>query len=56
MTRDHDALRARLGPVGAWTFAFDALPMAGVAEGARAIESLGVPPPGGPGGGGSREI
>ncbi|MGE5225304.1 MAG: TIGR03620 family F420-dependent LLM class oxidoreductase [Planctomycetaceae bacterium] len=56
MTGDHDALRARLGRVGAWTFAFDARPAAQVAIDARGIETLGYPALWVPEGGGSRDV
>lgn len=41
MGDDHDAVRARLGRVGAWTFAFDVRPATKVREDAAAIESMG---------------
>ena len=41
MATVHDELRARLGTVGAWTFAFDAQPVADVRAGASALEELG---------------
>jgi probable F420-dependent oxidoreductase len=53
---EHDAVRARLGPVGVWTFAFDALRAGDVRRAARAVESLGFPSLWVPEGGGSREI
>jgi probable F420-dependent oxidoreductase len=56
MGSEHDALRARLGQVGVWTFAFDGLPMREVADGARALEALGFPALWVPEGGGSREV
>lgn len=56
MTAEHDALRARLGSVGAWTFAFDARPAAQVAIDARGIETLGYPALWVPEGGGSRDV
>ena len=40
MGAHHDAVRARLGRVGAWTFAFDVRPAAQVREDAAAIESM----------------
>ena len=43
MGAEHDAVRARLGRVGVWTFAFDALRAGDVRESAAAIESLGYP-------------
>jgi probable F420-dependent oxidoreductase len=45
-----------LGPVGVWTFAFDAMRADGVRDAVRAIESLGYPAVWVPEGGGSREI
>ena len=56
MTAEHEALRARLGRVGVWTFAFDDLPAARVAEDVRAIEELGAPAVWIPEGGGSRDV
>jgi probable F420-dependent oxidoreductase len=56
MGSDHDALRARLGPVGVWTFAFDAIDAAAVREGVRAIEAMGFPAVWVPEGGRSREV
>ena len=50
MGADHEAVRARLGRVGVWTFAFDALRAADVREAVAAIDeanailSLGSPP------------
>jgi probable F420-dependent oxidoreductase len=41
MANEHDALRQRIGRIGAWTFAFDGRPAAQIAVDARAIESLG---------------
>ena len=55
MTAEHDAVRARLGPVGVWSFAFDSLPADDVRRTAREIESLGYPSLWVPEGGGSRE-
>jgi probable F420-dependent oxidoreductase len=43
MRAEHDALRARLGSVGAWTFAFDEMPAADVRTAAAEIEALGFP-------------
>ena len=41
MTAEHDAVRARLGPVGVWSFAFDSLPADEVRRTAqRVIEFL----------------
>ena len=56
MGADHDAVRARLGRVGVWTFAFDALRAADVRDAAAAIETLGYPALWVPEGGSSREI
>lgn len=53
---DHEAVRARLGRVGVWTFAFDALPAAKVREDAAEIEGMGYPALWVPEGGTSREI
>ncbi len=41
MGADHDLVRERLGRVGAWTFAFDVLPVAQVRADAAEIESFG---------------
>jgi probable F420-dependent oxidoreductase len=38
---EHDALRRRLGRLGAWTFAFDAMPASRVRVDARRLETLG---------------
>ena len=56
MGADHDAVRARLGRVGVWTFAFDALRAGDVRTAAAAIETLGYPALWVPEGGSSREI
>lgn len=56
MGAEHDAARARLGPVGVWTFAFDALPASDVRRTVSEIEALGYPALWVPEGGGSREI
>ncbi len=56
MSAEHDLLRARLGRVGAWTFAFDSQPAEAVADAAREIESMGYPALWVPEGGGSRDI
>jgi probable F420-dependent oxidoreductase len=56
MGSEHDALRARLGRLGVWTFAFDAIDAAAVREGVRAIEAIGFPAVWVPEGGGSREV
>jgi probable F420-dependent oxidoreductase len=41
MTQEHAAVRAAVGVVGAWTFAFDSLPVARIGGHARELESLG---------------
>jgi probable F420-dependent oxidoreductase len=41
VSRDHDAVRAALGAVGAWTFAFDSLSVERIGDDARALEALG---------------
>jgi len=41
MGADHEAVRARLGRVGAWTFAFDVRPANQIREDAAAIEAMG---------------
>jgi probable F420-dependent oxidoreductase len=56
MGTEHDAVRARLGPVGVWTFAFDAIRADGVRDAVRAIERLGYLAIWVPEGGGSREV
>jgi probable F420-dependent oxidoreductase len=56
MGAEHEAVRARLGRVGVWTFAFDALRAGDVRDAAAAIESLGYPALWVPEGGSSREI
>jgi probable F420-dependent oxidoreductase len=56
MATDHEAVRARLGRVGVWAFAFDALRAPDVRDGIAAIESLGYPALWVPEGGSSREI
>ena len=56
MTPEHDAVRQRLGRVGVWTFAFDALPAADVRSAVAAIEDLGFPAVWIPEGGASREV
>jgi len=56
MASAHDELRARLGSVGAWTFAFDALPVADVRAGASALEELGYATLWVPEGSGSRDV
>jgi probable F420-dependent oxidoreductase len=56
MGAEHDALRARLGRVGVWTFAFDSLPAAAVREAIADVERMGYPALWVPEGGTSREI
>jgi probable F420-dependent oxidoreductase len=56
MTTAHDELRARLGRIGAWTFAFDMRPAAQIAIDAAAIESLGYGALWVPEGGGSHDV
>ncbi|MEP7060479.1 MAG: TIGR03620 family F420-dependent LLM class oxidoreductase [Actinomycetota bacterium] len=56
MSEQHDALRASLGPVGAWTFAFDSRRVGDLLEDARGIEQLGYPALWVPEGGGSRDV
>jgi probable F420-dependent oxidoreductase len=56
MATDHEAVRARLGRVGVWAFAFDALRAPDVRDGIAAIENLGYPALWVPEGGSSREI
>ncbi|HEX6399443.1 MAG TPA: TIGR03620 family F420-dependent LLM class oxidoreductase, partial [Actinomycetota bacterium] len=56
MGSEHDAVRARLGRVGVWTFAFDALPAGTVREAVGEIERMGYPSLWVPEGGTSREI
>lgn len=56
MSAEHDALRARLGRVGVWTFAFDAIPAADVRAALPELEAMGYPALWVPEGGGSREI
>jgi probable F420-dependent oxidoreductase len=41
MGAEHEAVRTRLGCVGAWTFAFDVRPTAQIRDDAAAIESMG---------------
>jgi probable F420-dependent oxidoreductase len=53
---DHDAVRERLGRVGVWTFAFDAMPAVEVRGTVAEIERLGYPSVWVPEGGSSREI
>ena len=56
MATVHDELRRQLGTVGAWTFAFDAQPVADVRAGASALEELGYSALWVPEGSGSRDI
>ena len=56
MGTEHEAVRARLGRVGVWSFAFDALPAAAARRAAADIEGLGYPALWVPEGGTSREI
>ena len=56
MTADHDRLRARLGPVGAWTFTFDDRRADRIAADVAAIEALGFPALWIPEGGGSNDV
>jgi probable F420-dependent oxidoreductase len=56
MGAEHDAVRARLGRVGVWTFAFDSLPAAAVRGAAADIERMGYPALWVPEGGTSREV
>jgi len=52
----HEAVRARLGRVGVWSFAFDAITATAVRQAAADIEGLGYPALWVPEGGSSREI
>jgi probable F420-dependent oxidoreductase len=52
----HDAVRARLGRIGVWTFAFDGRDAAQVAIDAAGIETLGYPALWIPEGGGSNDV
>ena len=56
MGKEHDALRAALGQVGAWTFAFDSRSVVDVRADARAFETLGYSALWVPEGSGSREV
>jgi probable F420-dependent oxidoreductase len=56
MGAEHDAVRARLGRIGVWTFAFDSLRAVDVRESVAEIEGLGYTAVWVPEGGGSREI
>jgi hypothetical protein len=56
VSTEHDVLRARLGRVGVWTFAFDAVPAREVRRAAAEIETLGFQSLWVPEGGASREI
>jgi probable F420-dependent oxidoreductase len=53
---EHEAVRARLGRVGVWTFAFDAVPAVAIRQAAGDLERLGYPALWVPEGGTSREI
>jgi probable F420-dependent oxidoreductase len=52
----HEAIRARLGRVGAWTFGFDGRAPAGASGDVRAIEQAGYPALWIPEGGGSNDV
>jgi len=56
MGAEHDSVRARLGRVGVWTFAFDGLPAAAIRGAAADIERMGFSGLWVPEGGTSREI
>lgn len=56
MSGVHDAVRARLGRVGAWTFAFDARPASQIAIDVAAVERLGFGALWIPEGGGSTDV
>jgi probable F420-dependent oxidoreductase len=56
MGSEHDVLRARLGQVGVWSFAFDSMRAPDVRVAAAAIEGLGSPALWVPEGGSSREV
>jgi probable F420-dependent oxidoreductase len=56
MTAEHDALRERLGRVGAWTFAFDARPAGRVRDDVGELEALGYPAIWIPEGSSSRDV
>ena len=56
MTVEHDALRTNLGPVGAWTFAFDSRSVRDLTQDAVDIQNLGYPTLWIPEGGGSRDV
>jgi probable F420-dependent oxidoreductase len=56
MGAEHDALRRVLGPVGVWTFAFDARSAEQIADDAGTIEALGFTCLWVPEGGGSRDV
>ncbi len=56
MNGAHDGLRARLGKVGVWTFAFDSLAAAEIEHVSRSVEDLGFGALWVPEGGGSRDI
>lgn len=56
MTSEHEALRERLGRLGAWTFAFDARPAETVRSDVGALEALGYPAIWVPEGSSSRDV
>ena len=56
MGADHEAVRARLGRVGAWTFAFDARSASQIRSDAAAIESMGYSAVWVPEGSSSRDV
>jgi probable F420-dependent oxidoreductase len=56
MGADHEAVRARLGRVGAWTFAFDARPAGQIRRDAADIEAMGYSALWVPEGSSSRDI
>jgi probable F420-dependent oxidoreductase len=56
MSAEHEALRAALGRVGAWTFTFDELPPDRIADDLRELEGMGYPALWIPEGGGSNDI
>jgi probable F420-dependent oxidoreductase len=56
MAQAHDALRRRIGKVGAWSFGFDGRPPAAARADVRAIEQAGYPALWIPEGGGSNDV
>ena len=56
MSIEHDRLRTALGPVGAWTFAFDSRSVRDLTQDAADIQDLGYPALWIPEGGGSRDV